>query len=80
MKWYYRILRYGNNGYKIQYRRNWIIFGKKYRGFWHNFMTGFVDATWVAEFKTIEAAKKRIDKEKKRDKNDSIGWNVVCEF
>ena len=79
MKYRYRILRYGNNGYKAQRQRDWILFGKKYRGFWHHLMSGCMDVSWIAEFQTIKDVRERIAEEVKRDINREIGWRVVSE-
>ena len=79
MKYHYRILRYGKNGYKAQRSRDWVIFGKKYRGSWHNLKDGCIDVSWVAIFKTIEGIKKRIAEEVEREMNKEIGWRVVNE-
>ena len=79
MEYHYRILRYGNNGYKAQRQRDRIVFGKKYKGSWHNIMNGCIDGTWVAVFPTIERVRKRIAEEVERDTNREIGWRVVSE-
>jgi len=71
----YRILQYGNNGYKIQ----WI--GSGVFGFsWHDVLSGPMGG-YIKEFGSFEDARVEIMKRCKEDsvaiENAKIGWIVV---
>jgi len=69
---HYRILKYGNSGYRAEWSRDWVVFGKKYRGFWHDLMTGCMYAQ-------LEDVREIIAKEVGRDMDRKLGWRVVSE-